>query len=376
MKLHVMLAPLWTVLAALASAPVLAAASSPAALQRPALAVANPTIANLLAVERAGQRLVAAGERGLIIYSDDSGRHWTQAKVPVSVTLTALRFADDKSGWATGNMGVILHSTDGGVSWSKVFDGLRAGTLALAAAQAAWDAVKPDPGNADHPLNLLLEDARRMVAEGADKPFLDLRVGAGGALLAVGAYGMAFASADGGGSWQAQMPQLPNPNGATWYGIVQRGAEQYLYGEQGVLLRADGAGPFLAQPSPAGGSLFGALATRGGALMLFGLRGKVYRSAAAGAPWVETQTPVDASLLSALELADGTLLLLGAAGQIVASRDQGHSFAVLPLKTRFPFTDAAPAPDGALIVAGTRGLLRLEVGELAAVAKLAPHAHP
>lgn len=93
--------------------------------------------------------------------------------------------------------------------------------------------------------------------------------------------------------------------------------------------------------------------------MLFGLRGKVYRSEQAGAPWVELQTPVDASLITGLQLADETVLLLGAAGQVVASHDQGRTFAALPMPTRFPFAGAAVAPDGMLVIVGARGLLRV-----------------
>lgn len=349
--------------AAFAAAP--AQGTLPAALQRAALKAARPEQANLMAVVRVGNRLVAAGERGLIIYSDDSGQHWSQAQVPVSVTLTALRFANERDGWAVGNMGAVLRSTDGGASWKRVFDGQQAAALAEQAAQAAWDAVKPDPNNADHPLNLLLEDAHRLVDEGADKPFLDLRLHADGSVLAVGAYGLAYSTSDGGKTWQALMKDLPNPNGATYYGIAGRQQEQYLFGEQGVLLRAAAPGAaFAAQTSPASGSLFGGLATKQGTLMLYGLRGKVYRSAQAGAAWTEVQTPVDASLITGLQLADDTVLLLGSAGQIVASKDQGQSFTAVPLKTRFPFTGATVAPDGTLIITGTRGLLRLPASAL------------
>lgn len=358
--------------ASLAAEPDRVAGSLPAALLRPALKVARPEQANLMAVVRVGNRLLAAGERGLIIYSDDSGQRWTQAQVPVSVTLTALRFANERDGWAVGNMGVVLRSTDGGTNWKRVFDGKQAAALAEQAAQAAWDAAKPDPNDAEHPLNLLLDDAHRLVDEGADKPLLDLRLQADGSVLVVGAYGLAYTTSDSGKTWQALMKNLPNPNGATYYGIAERQQEQYLFGEQGLLLRAAVPGEaFTAQTSPASGSLFGGLATRQGTLMLYGLRGKVYRSTQAGAAWTEVQTPVDASLITGLQLPDETVLLLGSAGQIVASKDQGKTFNALPLKNRFPFTGATLAPDGTLIITGTRGLLRVPASSLSVVPALA-----
>jgi photosystem II stability/assembly factor-like uncharacterized protein len=340
-----------------------AAGVLPAALQRPALAVVKPTSANLQAVARAGNRLVAAGERGLVIYSDDSGHHWTQARVPVSVTITALKFgADGRDGWAVGNMGVVLRTTDGGANWARVFDGQAAAALAVRAAQAAWDGARPDPADAEHPLNLLLDDAQRLADEGADKPFLDIALRGDGSVLVVGAYGLAFSSADGGRTWRARMKELPNPDGVTWYGIAERRQERYLFGEQGVLLRADGPDEaFATQVSPAAGSLFGSLALDDGALLIFGLRGKVYRSARPGAPWTEVPTPVDASLIAGIQLSDGSVLLLGSAGQVLASRDGGQAFSIFPIENRFPFTGAAVAPDGALVIVGARGLQRLDL---------------
>src|SRR5690554_634705 len=51
---------------------------------------------------RAGDRIVAVGERGHIIYSDDGGKSWEQGSVPVSVTLTAVDFGTETHGWAVG----------------------------------------------------------------------------------------------------------------------------------------------------------------------------------------------------------------------------------------------------------------------------------
>lgn len=338
--------------AALAAAPAWAAASRAPVFEREALPVARPTQAVMVALARAGRRLVAGGERGLIVFSDDGGRQWTQASVPSSVTLTALRFANEREGWAAGNMGVVLRTQDGGATWRRVLDGRAAAALAFKAAQSAAD------GGA-------LEEATRLAEEGADKPFTDLAIRSDGSLLAVGAYGMAFASLDGGASWQSQMHRLPNPDGLSLYGLASRGGEQWLYGEQGLLLRADDAqSPFAGVESPSTGSLFGSVALHGGALLLYGLRGKVFRSAAAGEPWAAQQTPVDASLCAGLQLDDGRVLLAGAAGQLLESRDEGRSFRPLALKTRYPFSAIAQAPDGALVLAGARGLVRVERAEL------------
>ena len=49
---------------------------------------------------RAGNRIVAVGQRGHIVYSDDAGKSWQQADVPASSDLVAVYFAD-----RTGRLG-------------------------------------------------------------------------------------------------------------------------------------------------------------------------------------------------------------------------------------------------------------------------------
>lgn len=44
----------------------------------------------MIDVVHAGKRLVAVGDRGHILYSDDQGATWTQAKVPTRQLLTAV----------------------------------------------------------------------------------------------------------------------------------------------------------------------------------------------------------------------------------------------------------------------------------------------
>ena len=339
------------------------AAERQTALSRPAIKAVRPTQAVMVCVARAGLRLVAGGERGLIVFSDDNGRQWQQAEVPVSVTLTAMRFANKLEGWAVGNMGVVLRTRDAGATWQRVLDGRTAAELTLKAAQSAYTAASA--GAAAQRLQAPLEDAMRLVSEGADKPFTDIIVRSDGSLLVIGAYGLAFSSTDGGTTWTSQMQKLPNPDGLSLYGYASRFDEQWLLGEQGILLRSAGHnGAFTAADSPSTGSLFGALTLRDGTLLMYGLRGKVFHSVAPGEPWATVQTPVDASLFTGLQLDDGRVLLAGQAGQLLVSGDSGRSFKGVGLKLRYPFSAMAVTPDGALVMAGSRGLMRVERAEL------------
>jgi photosystem II stability/assembly factor-like uncharacterized protein len=321
------------------------AAQVPAVLGTPALQTVRAQAAATLAVARAGARLVAAGERGTVLYSDDHGVTWTQARVPVQVSLTALRFVDERTGWAVGHLGVILRTDDAGASWALQLDGVRAAVLSLQAAQALGDAAA-------------VQRAQRLVEEGPDKAFFDVDFADRDHGLAVGAYNQVFATRDGGVHWHPAAAGVPNPKGLHLYGVRFAGSQVFLAGEQGLLLRSDDGGArFSALPAPYKGSFFGLLATRSGALLAYGLRGNAWRSTDQGSSWRRADTgSVAASFSAATEAPDGTLLLLSQAGELLASRDDGRSF-----RARAGVQAGGAgiaAGEGAWVVAGLRGTRR------------------
>ena len=72
----------------------------------------------LLDVTRVGDRLVAVGERGHVVWSDD-GEKWLQAEnVPTRATLTTV-FALGERLWAGGHDAVIITSGDRGRTWTR-----------------------------------------------------------------------------------------------------------------------------------------------------------------------------------------------------------------------------------------------------------------
>jgi len=86
--------------------------------QLPAMHLASPTRAGMLSATSAGKRIVAVGDHGTVLLSDDDGRTWRQAHdVPTRLMLTSVCFTDDMRGWAAGHWGVVLHTEDGGDSW-------------------------------------------------------------------------------------------------------------------------------------------------------------------------------------------------------------------------------------------------------------------
>jgi len=73
----------------------------------------------LLGLARAGARLVAVGNDGHVLLSDDEGKSWRLAKTPTEELLTAVVFPTPTEGWAVGQDEEILHSTDAGETWTQ-----------------------------------------------------------------------------------------------------------------------------------------------------------------------------------------------------------------------------------------------------------------
>lgn len=320
---------------------------TPTAIDRPALNSAKAERSTLLAVTRAGSRLVAAGERGIILVSDDHGASWQQSRVPTSVNLTALHFVDAQRGWAVGHMGVVLHSEDGGLSWHKQLDGVEAARLAV-------EAVR----DGDDPREIKLADY--LVSDGPDKPFFDIWMDSQGRGFITGAFNLIFRTDDGGKHWRYWSPRVKNPFGLHLYDITRLGEDFIIAGEQGMLLRSqDGGEHFTPLETPYEGSWFGILATRSGALIAYGLRGNAYVSRDHGESWQACETGSRAGFSAATELADGRILLANQAGQLFASADDGRSFQPLGGLPGMPFAAVTQADSGELILASLRGLGRV-----------------
>lgn len=319
------------------------AAPAPAVLSEPAVQSAKALGAAMLAVTRAGRRLVAVGERGTVLLSDDAGASWRQAQVPVQVTLTAVRFVDERSGWAVGHLGVILKSDDGGQTWTRQLDGTQAAQALVDASTGGDERVK--------------RLAARFAEEGPDKPFFDIDFADAQRGYAVGAYGMAFETRDGGRRWTPLA--VPNPKNLHLYGVRLSGGHAYIAGEQGLLLKSsDDGASFAVLASPYKGSFFGLLAARSGALIAYGLRGHAARSADQGATWDAIETGATASISAAALLDDSALALLSQSGEVLVSRDEGKSFKKLPSTAEpVPATGLALA-DSQFVLASLRGMRR------------------
>ncbi len=337
--------------------------------------LSKQTMSRLLLTDasRIGNRVVAVGDRGYIVYSDSNGESWQRATTPPNTPLlTSVFFLDAKTGWAVGHDSMILSSTDQGQTWTKAF--------------SAADDQKP-----------LM-----------DITFVDANNG-----FAVGAYGAFYATTDGGKTWVARKlfegtkaaATVAAPKKGKYESIGSqkvndkannkdadiddkaggRGGDDdkhinaiiklaeansvntgenklFAAGEAGLLARSDDGGKtWVKIASPYKGSFFGAIQAQDGAVLIYGLRGRIYRSTDAQlANWKQIENKTVASLMGATRLPDGTVVLAGLSGTVLLSRNNGESFSLLPSgSTKALSSPLLGAPNALLLVgeAGVRDVL-------------------
>lgn len=348
------------VVGALAMVPMaIPAAPTFAALDRPALQIKVPERQILQASAKAGSRLVAVGERGIVVLSEDGGERWRQARnVPVSTTLTAVSFAPGGKGWAVGHGGVILHTTDGGESWVRQTEGV---ALAAAVLDAVKEALSRQP---DSPkVAQSLKAAEILVADGADKPLLDVQFIDASNGWAVGAYSLAFQTQDGGKTWRYVGDRLDNPKGLHLYAIRVLGEKVLIVGEQGQMHRSeDGGRSFESIASPYKGSLFSLSMSPGGEVIATGLQGNAFYSVDFGREWRRIQGLPSQSVVGSSFLRDGVALIGTQAGELFISRAGAAATRVA----------ASPLPLlGSLLVLDGQSALLTGLGGVARISGLA-----
>lgn len=300
----------------------------------------------------AGKRIVAVGQRGHIVYSDDNGARWQQADVPVSSDLVAVSFPTPEQGWVVGHDGIVLHTTDGGAHWATQLDGRRIGPLMMEQLRA--QAAKGALGSAED-ASKSLDEAGRIAAQGAENPFLDVWFADARHGFIVGAFNLIFQTSDGGQSWTSWFERTENPERLHLYAVRGLGQDIYITGEQGLVLKLDReAGRFRALSTPYKGTYFGVVGT-GTAVIVYGLRGHAYRSTDSGAHWTPIDTGIQEGITGATTFGSEGLALVSQAGSVLLSRDSGLHFT--PYRLAKPSPVAAVAVTGdAIVTAGALGV--------------------
>jgi len=273
----------------------------------------------LLDATSAGERMVAVGEHGHVLLSDDRGTSWRQVVVPTQSTLTAVVFPTPLDGFAVGHDAVILRTNDGGERW----------TLQYA-----------DP-------NL-------------ESPLLDVWFTTPTHGLAVGAYGLVLETTDGGESWSSRMLSDLDVH----HNAIASNASGQLFvgGEAGSLFRSDdGGASWQALALPKAASLFGAIGVGDRGVLVFGLRGRVFRSHDGGASFETVETGTEASLMGGAIDEGGELVLGGITGVVLSGALDADRLTLHRRADRKAVATAAALPGNGVLLLGAFGVESTDV---------------
>lgn len=278
----------------------------------------------LVAAAEVGDRIIAVGQFGHVVLSEDRGVTWRQASsVPTQALLTDVYFADDQNGFAVGHDAVIIKTEDGGDT---------------------WDLKYKDP-EAEMPLFSVM--------------FADARNG-----TAVGAFSTALSTTDGGETWNISsvIPDPPPPLEGLEYephlnGLFRGpGGNMFIAAETGFVFRSfDEGATWEPIKTPYFGSFWGGMTLEDDGILIFGMRGNVWRSDDRGDTWYQVDTGSKKSFGGGTILEDGTIVLAGLNGAVGYSKDGGRSFEIYDRPDRKGYSAVVDGPDGQVVLFGEPG---------------------
>lgn len=307
--------------AAGASAQTGGTAALPVLPVMPAHTWAQPAHQMLLDATRAGSRIVAVGEHGIVLLSDDDGHTYRQARhVAASATLSSVCFTDARHGWAVGQWGVILATDDGGETWSQ-----------------------------------------QRVDTSIDQPLFSVAFVNAQDGFAVGLWSLLLATHDGGRTWQRVA--LPAPPGGkqadrNLYRIFLDGdGTLYIAAEQGTVLRSTDHGTnWTSLQTGTKASLWAGVATPDGRLFVGGLLGNLLESRDHGATWQVVQSGSSSSITDLVETRQG-VAAIALDGFVMRERKAGDGFSASQRPDRAALTAVVFDNQDAPILFSKNGVL-------------------
>jgi len=277
--------------------------------------------AMMLGAAKAGKRIVAVGDHGIVLLSDDQGANFRQAKVvPVRSTLTAVTFANDRTGWAVGHWGAVIRTTDGGETWKL-----------------------------------------QRLDVSVDQPLFSVHFKNEKEGFAVGLWSIALTTKDGGETWQQASIPAPTIGGKADRNLFKifaslKGA-LFISGEQGGILRSDDGGlSWTYIHTGYKGTFWSGCALKNGTLLVTGLRGTIYRSTDDGHSWLRSESGTSKSITDCVE-ARVVVRAVGLDGALVESRDSGVSFRPVRNKSGTDYTATLFTDDGQELIFSKQGIV-------------------
>ncbi len=266
----------------------------------------------LLSVSRAGDRLVAAGDRGTVLLSDDQGANWRSVASGTDSLLTAAAFISPTEGWLVGQDSTILHTTDAGLHWTS-----------------------------------------QLSAPGTDQALFSVASLAPGHLVATGSYALMLETTDA-ATWVAvKLPNLDEDYHLNC--VMAHGADLVITGEAGHAFLRHGT-TWTPIPVPYDGSQFGCLTTHDGTMYSFGLRGSLFAAAPGTVAWKRIETGEQRSIFGGTILANGFVAMVGSNGLMMLFDPQTEKLRTLPPATGATLSAVAETQSGKWVVVGEDGV--------------------
>jgi photosystem II stability/assembly factor-like uncharacterized protein len=277
----------------------------------------------LLGIARAGDRLVAVGNAGAVLLSDDGGDTWRAAKAPTDELLTGVMFTTPKEGWAIGQDELVLHSTDAGETWT-----------------------------------------RQHFTKDADQTLFSITAVAPPHLVTTGAYDLILETQDGGSWSESKIPNLDDDYHLNC--VAARGDDLLITGEAGhAFIRH--AGTWTPIKLPYDGSQFACVLGKRGDFFSFGLRGSAYRIAPGETNWSKIDLNGPQSTFGAAVLDDGRIVLVGSSGVVRLIDPDTLKVKTLPSVTEAALSAVAEVKFGRVVAVGADGIHPIDVDSDAAV---------
>jgi photosystem II stability/assembly factor-like uncharacterized protein len=256
--------------------------------------------------------LVAVGERGHVLLSED-GATWDQAEVvPTQVTLTTVESRGGRL-WAAGHDAVIITSGDNGRTWTLEY-----------------------------------HDSERQQAV-MDLYFTDEFNG-----VAIGSYSLYLRTSDGGRTWEDVT--IDEEGGYHLNSMLRfEDGRRLIAGEAGYSYRSfDDGETWELMDMPYLGSMWGALRTGDECVLFFGLRGHVLESCDFGTTWTELDIETESSISDGARF--GALTVLAANSGTLLTREDDGPFRVFKHSSGVDFAGVTALPDGRFLLVGEDGI--------------------
>jgi photosystem II stability/assembly factor-like uncharacterized protein len=296
----------------------------PAAAQEEAESGAEYAVPSDLAAESllldttyAGDRLVAVGEFGHVVLSDDRGVTWHQAKeVPTQATLTGVTFIGDKTGFAVGHDATVLRTTDAGETWKLVYNDTES--------EMAF-------------MTVYFENEKRG--------------------FAMGAFSFMVETNDGGDTWEERSLSDGVLDDYHLNKLFSdKDGDLFIAAEFGVVYHSTDKGrTFNRIQTQYEGSFWGGFGMADGSVMVFGMRGNAFRSYDKGQTWEKVDTGTDKSIAGGVQLGSGKIVLVGLQGYVGYSDNGGKNFVEVTRADRLGYAAVADGPEGQIVVFGEPG---------------------